>query len=313
MPVPQHTSTLTLGVDVGGTKIAAGRVNDRAELLDNSRTTDSRDAAKSAELHLRCEPRPTACALVSKSVRATRAEEGFEASLNEIYLAIENELQPAVQAVGICAPGPLNPKTGVVLNPPNLPGWRNIPLAEMVQKRFGLPCRLENDANAAALAETRYGAARGRDSVFYATLGTGIGAGIVFNGKIYHGRNGAAAEGGHVTIDYRSDAICNCGVPGCIEALASGTAIARRGGTYDLDEMATMLGAWLGSIVSLLDPDIIVIGGGISQIGDPLFERLRKVVPARTINQFACEIPIVPAHFGQDCGIIGAATVALTA
>jgi glucokinase len=186
-----------------------------------------------------------------------------------------------------------------------------------VFERYGVPCVIENDANAAGLAEVRFGAAKGCHSVLYATLGTGIGTGIILDGTIYHGKNGAAGEGGHVSIDYRSAAICNCGTPGCIEALASGTAVQARGidparmSDSALDELATMLGAWLGSVVNLLDPDMIVIGGGMSQIGDPLFTRIRREMPRRTINQFAASTPIVPAMLQQDCGIVGAATVAL--
>jgi glucokinase len=147
--------------------------------------------------------------------------------------------------------------------------------------------------------------------VFYAAIGTGIGSGIILDGKIYHGKNGAAAEGGHVSIDYRSETVCRCGSRGCIEALASGHVLERIG-AYDLNEIALQLGAWLGSVVSLLDPDIIVIGGGVSKIGEPLFQRLRAIVPARTVNPHARELPIVPAHFGAEAGIVGAAAVVMT-
>ncbi len=282
--------TTVLGIDIGGTKIAAGRVDTRAEVLE--------------------------CITVP-----TLGASGFEVSIQQVYTAIERVLDPSVRSIGICAPGPLNPKTGVILNPPNLPGWRNIPLAQLVSDRFHLPCRVENDANAAGLAEYRFGAAQGCASVLYVTISTGIGAGIILDGKIYHGKNGAAAEGGHVTIDYRSPHICNCGVPGCIEVMASGTAMARRAGVgteeivtanpQAFEESVEMIAAWLGSVVSLLDPDIIVIGGGVSQIGDPLFSRLRARMPLRTINQFASETPIVPAMLAQNVGVLGAATVAL--
>ncbi|MBI3758845.1 MAG: ROK family protein, partial [Deltaproteobacteria bacterium] len=210
------------------------------------------------------------------------------------------------EAIGIAAPGPLHQKSGVIINPSNLPAWRNVPLVSLITARYKLACRLENDANAAGLAEALHGAGRGCASVFYSTISTGIGSGIILDGKVYHGRNGAAAEGGHVTIDYRSPILCKCGVPGCIEALASGTAISRDGG-YDLDDLATKLSAWLGGVISLLDPDVIVLGGGVSRIGDPLLDRLRRMTPARTINQFAGATPIVPAELGADCGIIGAA------
>ncbi len=268
-----------LGVDVGGTKIATGLVNERAEV---------------------------------RSTRSipTHANEGFDVSIRQVWHAIETSLTAGVNAIGICAPGPLNPKTGVVLNPPNLPGWRNIPLREMAEERFKLPVRVENDCNAAGLAEARFGAAKGCSSVFYAAIGTGIGSGIILDGKIYHGKNGAAAEGGHVSVDYRSETVCRCGSRGCIEALASGHVLDRVS-SYNLNEIALQLGAWLGSVVSLLDPDIIVIGGGVSKIGEPLFEKLRAIVPGRTVNPHATDLPIVPAHFGADAGVVGAAAVVM--
>lgn len=298
----QGDGACVLGVDIGGTKIAAGVVTARGELL---RTV----------------------------TLPTLAFEPLERSLEQVFAAIHQCLTPEIGAIGICAPGPLNPKTGMVLNPPNLPHWRNVPLAELVRKRFNLPCTLENDANAAGLAEALFGAAQGMDDVLYVTLGTGIGTGIIINRKIYHGKNGAAGEGGHVTVDWRSPVVCNCGVRGCIEALASGSALARRGTSVGahldsaeriaaaaaegdpqaaliLEEAVDALSAWLGSLISLLDPEIIVIGGGLAQIGDPLFARLRQEAPRRTINQFAAEIPIVAAHFQTNTGIIGAAAVA---
>ncbi len=283
-----------LGIDIGGTKIAAGVVDSEARVLETA-------------------------------VVPTRACEGYAMSYAQLQAAIEATMRDDVTAIGICAPGPLNPKTGVVINPPNLPGWVNIPLAEQISRAYQLPCRVENDANAAGLAEARFGAARGYSTVFYVTVSTGVGSGIILDGKIHHGKSGQAGEGGHVTIDYRSNSICGCGVPGCIEALASGTAIARRAGMPAeevgraaaqgdaqaieiLDETALMLSAWLGSVVNLLDPDIIVIGGGVAQIGEPLFSRLRRLVPTRSINQFAAETPIVPAALGANAGVLGAAS-----
>jgi glucokinase len=272
---------MLLGVDIGGTKIATGVVDREARVFS------------------------------ARSV-PTCANEGVKVSLQQVWDAIEEGLSSDVEAIGICAPGPLNPKTGVVLNPPNLPGWNNVALQEMAQSRFGLRVKVENDCNAAGLAEARFGAAKGCSSVFYAAIGTGIGSGIILDGKIYHGKNGAAAEGGHVSIDYRSETVCRCGSVGCIEALASGHVLEKMGG-YDLDNLAIQLGAWLGSVVSLLDPDIIVIGGGVSKIGEPLFEKLREIVPRRTVNPHARELPIVAAKFGAEAGIVGAAAVMMGA
>jgi glucokinase len=267
-----------LGVDIGGTKVAVGRVNEHAEITGSD-------------------------------VFPTRVNEGFEVAIRQVWSAIDAALTPEVTAIGVCAPGPLDPRSGIIFNPPNLPGWRDVPLRQMVEDRYRLPARVENDCNAAGLAEARFGAARGCSTVFYAAIGTGIGSGIILDGRIHYGRTGSVGEGGHVTIDYRSPAICGCGTPGCIETLASGTAVARD--SLSPADLAERLGAWLGGIVSLLDPDIIVIGGGVAQMGEPLFERLRAIVPQRTVNPHAASLPIVPAHFGQEAGVVGAAAVAM--
>lgn len=301
---------VVVALDIGGTKLAGGV--------------------------LTTEPR-----LLHRLERPTRAAEGVAISLGEVLGLLEHLCEAArglgtLQGVGACAPGPLDPSTGVVFNPTNMPGWVNIPLADVIERRAGVPCRVENDANGAGLGEALYGAGRGHSSVFYATLSTGIGAGLILEGRVYHGQHGAAAEGGHVSIDYHSPVICNCGSPGCIEALASGTALARRArqafgrpttpedlaraaasgdvlATRLIEETGEMLGAWLGSVISLLDPSIVVLGGGVSRIGAPLFEKIRQTAPQRTVNPFAAQIPIVPAQLGPDVGIFGAAAVILTA
>ncbi len=202
---------------------------------------------------------------------------------------------------GYARPGPGNAEAGLVINPPNLPGWRDVPLVRLARERFGLPVRLEKDCNAAGLAEALYGAGRGHANVFYTGVGTGIGCGIILDGKIYRGAHGAAGEGGHVTIDYGSAILCGCGTPGCIEALASGRAfddVAEE----DLDELAARLGAWLGGMISLLDPGVVVIGGGVAQIGEPLFGRLRAVAPDWSVNPYAREIGIVAGELGAEAG-----------
>src|SRR5208283_1602988 len=145
----------------------------------------------------------------------------------DLLFAQDPEARPLIRGIGMCAPGPLDPATGVVINPPNLPCWRNFPLAAEVNAVYGVPVKVENDANAAALAEAYWGAGRDYRHIFYATMGTGIGTGIVFNKHIYNGRTGAAGEGGHMSIDYQGPR-CACGKPGCIEILAAGPAIARR-------------------------------------------------------------------------------------
>jgi glucokinase len=309
---------LFVGVDVGGTKVAAGLVDANGEISAQVRVP-----------------------MVSNS----SAQKGLDAVLSAIAQVIPNG-NDAVRGIGICAPGPLDPESGVILNPPNLPCWRNFPLAESVQKLYSVPVKVDNDANAAALAETRWGSARGYRNVFYATIGTGIGTGIVFDGKIYHGRTGSAGEGGHVSIDYHGP-ICRCGKPGCIEILASGTAIAQRarqeiaagakssmlelaggdlatvtgeivGKASDsgdplaskiLGETTEMLALWLSNIIDLLDPEVIVIGGGAAALYRPFFDKLRERIPQLTVNPRANEIPIVAARYGADSGIAGGAAL----
>jgi glucokinase len=315
-----------MGVDVGGTKIAGGLVGSRGRLA-------------------------------ARQVVPTLAHKGLATSLGQVLRLIETLIARAggrerLTGIGICSPGPLNPKTGVVLNPHNLPGWIDVPLARMVRERFGVPALLENDANAAGLAEVLIGAAAGHRNIFYVTLSTGIGTGIIIDGKIYHGKNGVAGEGGHVVVEPRSEYICGCGTPGCIEAIASGPGMARRARVLleqkpaeasllramtrgdlrkitpkmigeaakrkdaaarrILDETGFYLGVWLGGMVSLLDPEAIVIGGGVSEIGKPLFDKIRATLPGYTINRAVVPtLPIMPAKLRRDVGIYGAASLFL--
>jgi glucokinase len=319
---------LIVGIDVGGTKVAGGLVSLKGRL-------------------------------VKSLVVPTHGEKGFKTSYSQIVHLIERLIKLAggkdnVAGVGVCAPGPLNPKTGVVINPPNLPGWRNIELARMLENHFHLPARVENDANAAGLAEVLFGAAVGYRDVFYVTISTGIGTGVIINKKIYHGKNGVGGEGGHVSIDFRSPYRCGCGTLGCIEALAAGPAMARRArvaleqehsrpsllrelSAGDLgkitplmiqeaarrgddvaksiiDETGFYLGVWLGGMMSLFDPEAIIIGGGVAQIGKPLLEKMRQTIPHYTINRrFVEKLPILPAKLQTNVGVYGAASVFLPA
>jgi glucokinase len=317
---------LIVGIDVGGTKIAGGLVNRRGRL-------------------------------VKTLTLPTRAAEGFAISFGQIVQAIERLIGHArgkdnVLGIGICTPGPLNPKTGVVINPPNLPGWRNIRLAERLEKKFKMPAKVENDANAAGLAEVLFGAAVGYQDIFYVTVSTGIGTGIIIDKKIYHGKNGVAGEGGHVSIDFRSPYRCGCGTYGCIEALAAGPGIARRArvrleqehsapsrlremsrgqlsqitpkmiedaakagdrlAKEIIEETGFYLGVWLAGMLTLLDPEAIVIGGGVARIGKPLFDKIRQTIPSYTINrQFAVKTPVLAAKLQSNVGVFGAASLFL--
>ena len=310
-----------VGVDVGGTKVAAGLVSSAGEIAHRIRV-------------------PMAAADAAAGLAAVTS------AIDSVRTAAKPESGALICGIGICAPGPLDPRTGIVINPPNLPGWRNFPLADLVSKAYRVPVRVDNDGNAAALAEALWGAGRGYRNVFCATIGTGIGTGIVFDGRIYHGRTGAAAEGGHVTIDYRGPR-CGCGKLGCIEALASGPAIARRasekiaagnssailkdaGGHLDritsemvgrayvsgdllakeiLTETAMFLTVWLGNIVDLLEPDVMIVGGGAASMLQPFLGEIRERLPSWCVNSHCQEIPLVTAYYGADAGIAGGAAL----
>ena len=212
----------------------------------------------------------------------------------------------------------------------------------------GFSVRVDNDAKSAALAEALWGAGVGYHIVFYATLGTGIGTGVIFDKRIYHGRTGSATEGGHMTIDYRGPR-CNCGKRGCIEALACGTAFAARArarlaksgaarsklldlaaGNLDqvhaetlgeafrlgdslatavLEETADLLTIWLGNMIDFLEPEVILLGGGVSDLMTAFFGRMRENLPRWCINPFCGEIPLLRAKYGHEAGIAGAAAL----
>ena len=309
-----------LAIDIGGTKLAAGIVNTAGSIL------------------------------VRREV-PTLAAEGPERVLDRLtrlaqdVLAAPRVSDEAIQRIGIGCAGPVDRQAGLILNPPNLPGWVCVPLVERIEKALGRPAVLENDANAAALGEFRYGAGKGGSSLVYLTVSTGIGSGIILNGKIWHGVKDGAGEVGHMTL-LPDGPICGCGNRGCLEALASGPSIARRArealatgqpsrlldaGEFTAadvvrlaqegdaiaaevwDETVRYLGLGVAAIVTILAPERVVIGGGVTQAGDFLFEPLRREVRRRVKLVAVESVPILPAALGPDVGILGAAAIALEA
>ncbi len=315
-----NESRVVVGVDIGGTKVATGLVNGEGEILSRFRSPMLTTGAPSNGLDA-----------VATAIRG---------------LFTDEVTQSRMTAIGICAPGPLNPTTGVIINPPNLPIWHNYPLADEMRRVYSVPVSVDNDANAAALAESKWGAGRGYRNFFYATIGTGIGTGIILDGRIFHGKTGAAAEGGHLGIDCNGP-VCNCGKRGCIETLAAGPAIARRarqkleqnsksilwemaGGNIQavssemvgranalndnvgrevMRETLDLLAYWLGSIIDLLEPEAIVIGGGVSSLLAPFLDEIRERWRGACINPRPLEIPLLLAHYGEGAGIAGAAAL----
>ncbi len=322
---------VVVGVDIGGTKVAAGLVDRNGEINRRTRTP------------------------MSANGKAVDGLTAVVSAIDRLFAGHENA-RTLIRGIGMCAPGPLDPATGVVINPPNLPCWRDYPLTAEVAEIYRVPVKLENDANAAALAEAYWGAGRGYRHIFYATIGTGIGTGIVFDQRIYNGRTGAAAEGGHMSIDYHGPR-CGCGKPGCIEILAAGPAIARRArahlasqpaphaasqqgppsamldlanGNVDavtsemvgqaylagdllakqtLQETVDLLSLWLSNIVDLLEPDVIIIGGGVAAMLNPFFGDISKGLAKYCINSRCLEIPLLKARYGADSGIAGGAAL----
>jgi glucokinase len=283
----------------------------------------------------------------------TLAADGPAATLSRIAAAMNRALASPhgsqVTAIGIGAPGPLDPWTGVIYNPPNLPGWDALPLGRLLQDQFGLPVHLGNDANLAALGEHRYGAGRGASDMVYLTISTGVGGGIISGGKLLLGADGLAGEIGHTSVQARGPR-CGCGNFGCLEVMAAGPAIARHGaralrrgqspgiaagaGNHARAVTAEMVvgaalagdrvardivqraGFYIGvgtvNLLHTLNPRLVVIGGGVALgAGDLLLDAVRSTVAARAMPPFKRDLRILPASLGDDAGLLGALVLAL--
>ncbi len=250
----------------------------------------------------------------------------------------------SVLGIGVSAPGPINPRAGVILSPPNLPGWVEVPLRRLIQERFGITTYLGNDANVAALAEAARGAAQGYKHVVYLTISTGIGSGVIDEGRLLIGTEGLGAEAGHMIL------VIN-GKPSTLEKEAAGPAIARKavarleaGAVSSIREMVngdlsrvtaqtvglaagqgdelaveliheagTLIGYGITSLMHLFNPQVFVIGGGVTKTGDLLFEPMREAPKKYTLDRAYWEhVPIVPAALGDNVALIGAAALVLT-
>ena len=277
--------------------------------------------------------------------RPTRVGLGREAVLDDIFTSVDEAIstvpdRSTIKGIGIGAPGPLDPWSGVLFSPPNLPGWDNTPLKSLFQRRFGLHTVVGNDANLAALGEHQFGAGKGFAHIIYVTVSTGIGGGVIVDDRLLVGHCGLAGEIGHMVIDMDGPP-CKCGNFGCLEALASGTAIARRakelvssGAETDLnklppsditakavaeaayrgDEVARSLfqeagialGVGFANLVHIFNPQRIIVGGGVSNAGELLWGPMMETVRTRTFTTCQRDLEIVPAALGDDAGILGA-------
>lgn len=233
-----------------------------------------------------------------------------------------------IAGIGIGLPGPVDSEKGIVHFFPNIKGWRNVALREIMQKKMGLPVAIDNDANVMTLAEARIGAARGRRNVVGITLGTGVGGGIIVDGKLYRGSSLVAGEIGHIPLNERGPK-CNCGGRACLERYVGnrhllgaarkvfGPAITLEGLSRMANqgnrkaiavwkEMAGHLGVALSGIVNFFNPDTVVIGGGVANAGRIILDQVRRVVRERAMFMQAKTVKIVKARLGSDAGMIGA-------
>jgi glucokinase len=239
----------------------------------------------------------------------------------------------APAAIGLGCPGMIDPDSGaLVATTAHLPHWRDLDLRARLAREFGRPVAVDNDANAAALAESRLGAARGARLAVVITLGTGIGCGIVVAGRLLRGAGGGAGELGHLPFGTGATA-CACGIERCLEPEASGSGLLRAARAAGLevadaagvfgaaatgnatartlvDAMAERLGAALATAVNVLNPDVLVIGGGVSQAGAALFERIDRALARHALASHRRGLQVVPAAFGERAGVLGAGLLA---
>ena len=310
-----------LAFDLGGTKFAFGVVGENGTILGSGRVD-------------------------------THAEQGPAQACDRVIAAAQkllgelNFTSTDFIALGVASPGPLDIARGCVDGSPNLPGWTGYSITDALSQAFGnLPARIDNDCNAAALGEYRFGAGKGKKNVVYITISTGIGGGAVIDGRLMRGANGNAAELGHIPLTMDGP-LCGCGNHGCWEAYASGTAIARRmreaiaagrptaitrlaGNeavtTHHLFQALTeqdplaveiwyqtidYLGRGLGAVINTFNPDIITIGGGVTAAGDTLFIPMRTAANRYAFPRLASVCSIVPAGLGGNVGVVGAAACA---
>jgi glucokinase len=235
-----------------------------------------------------------------------------------------------VHAIGIGCGGPLDPERGVLIAPLHLPEWHGVPIAQLATAALGRPAVLDNDATAACAGEHRYGAGRGARNMLYLTVSTGVGGGVVVDGKLHRGPSGNGGEFGHVTVDWHGRRCRGCGRRGCLEAYASGTSIAERAREAGMDgatagdvaqaaragspiaakvwdETCEALATGITSIVNLFEPELVVLGGGVVRTGEQLLAPVRELVSSQVMGP---GVAIVAAANGDAVGVVGAAAVA---
>jgi glucokinase len=308
-----------LGFDIGGTKTMVGVAEESGKVL----------------------------AMQRFETKGNLGPEQALSRMKEAARRVINEAGVTPDVIGIGCGGPLDRKSGTLYTVPNLPGWEGICLTREFGDEFGVPAFLENDANAAAMGEHLFGAGKGVDDFVFLIVGTGIGGGIIANGRIYRGFGDNAGEIGHHKI-IPEGPLCPCGDRGCLEALASGTSIARIAREQLDQKPETLLWQWISSpeevtaelvaraagqgdsfassiwqecmyhlgigvanVVNILNPRLVILGGGVTKAGELLFEPVRRIVRERAMPALAADVEVVPAKNGDLVGLMGAFAVAL--
>ncbi|WP_226000422.1 ROK family glucokinase [Paenibacillus sp. BJ-4] len=313
------SESIYVGVDLGGTAIKVGICNENGQLLHTYEGPTETDKGVDVVI-----------SNIEKYVRHIVEQSPYE--------------WDQLKGVGAGVAGFTNVRNGIIVLAPNI-GFRDVPIRALLEERIGKPVKIDNDANVAALGEAWAGAGKGRDNCVCYTLGTGVGGGIIINGKIYQGFSGMAGEIGHMSVVPDLEAIqCGCGKMGCLETVSSATGIIRmakdaveRGDRTSLaledqiaakevfdaakagDEVALRivnraafyLGKSMAAVAAVLNPELFIIGGGVSKAGDFLFEEMRRVYTKLAPEPLQQGVSIVPAVLGNDAGIVGAAGLLL--
>lgn len=296
---PVILQNMIVGIDLGGTKITGVLATPSGKVL--------------MDVHV-----------------PTEAAKGKEKVIENIKKAIHMLIQShkvKIKAIGIGAPGPILYEKGMVIEAPNLPGWKRVNLKKIIEKEFKVPVFVDNDANCAALAEAWFGAGKLAKHFIYMTISTGIGGGIVIDKKLYRGAVGSAGEFGHMMIDPRGPR-CGCGKRGCLEALASGSALKKKTGMDAISvelaarqgdkkakkairEIAHHLALGIANLVNIFNPERVIIGGGLSNMRELLFVPVRKEFKKYALTLPAKSVRIVRAKLGTKAGVLGASVLCL--
>ena len=306
-----------IGIDVGGTNIKIALISNKGEILYSN-------------------------------TFPTRAEMGYVYTVSNIKQAINDLMSETkssksnIESIGFGFPGQIDYKNGIVRNSTNVPGWNNVAIADIIKTEFGIPAFIDNDVRCATLGELKYGAGKGAENLVCITVGTGIGSGLVINGKLVRGASNAAGEIGHIKLSMNDGPLCGCGDFGCFEAYASGPSIVAMAEEYIKGGKSTMyreiangseitpyivskaaeegdavakqifkqighyIGIGLSSVINLLNPEKVIIGGGVSAAGALLFDPIKETINERAMKIAREAVEIVPAELGNTAGVIGA-------